>query len=51
MIRINDHYNEIAGTFLEIWRLGLMDFGWQWTVAEKNGKALNGYFIKGDRAA
>lgn len=45
VIRINDHYNEIAGTFLEIGS-GLMDFGWQWTVAEKNGKELNGYFIK-----
>ena len=45
VIRINDHYNEIAGTFLEI-GAGLMDFGWQWTVAEKNGSVLNGYFLK-----
>ena len=45
VIRINDRYNEIAGNFLEI-GAGLMDFGWQWTVAEKNGKAMNGYFIK-----
>jgi hypothetical protein len=45
VIRINDHYNQIAGTFLEI-GAGLMDFGWQWTVAEKSGKALNGYFVK-----
>ncbi len=45
VIRINDHYNEIAGAFLGIGS-GLMDFGWQWTVAEKNGKELNGYFIK-----
>lgn len=45
VIRINDHYNEIAGTFLDV-GAGLMDFGWQWTVAEKNGKTMNGYFLK-----
>lgn len=45
VIRINDHYNEISGTFLEV-GAGLMDFGWQWTVAKKNGKALDGYFLK-----
>jgi hypothetical protein len=45
VIRINDHYNEIAGIFLDL-GAGLMDFGWQWTVAEKNGKELNGYFLK-----
>jgi hypothetical protein len=25
---------------------GLLDFGWQWTVANKNGKQVDGYFIK-----
>jgi len=45
VIRINEHYNEIAGTFLDL-GAGLMDFGWQWTVAEKNGKEFNGYFLK-----
>jgi len=45
VIRINDHFNEISGTVLEIGS-GLMDFGWQWTIAEKNGKEMSGYFLK-----
>ncbi len=45
VIRINDHFNEISGTFLDL-GAGLMDFGWQWTLAEKDGKTLRGYFLK-----
>jgi len=45
VIRINDYFNELSGTFLDIGS-GLMDFGWQWTVAEKNRKALRGFFLK-----
>jgi hypothetical protein len=45
VIRINDRFNELSGTPLEI-GAGLMDFGWQWTVAEKDGKTLRGYFMK-----
>ena len=45
VIRINDHFNEISGTFLDV-GAGLMDFGWQWTIAEKNGKNLRGYALK-----
>jgi hypothetical protein len=45
VIRINDYFNEISGTLLDL-GAGLMDFGWQWTIAETNGKAMRGYFLK-----
>lgn len=45
VIRINDHFNEISGTPLVLGD-GLMDFGWQWTVNERDGRRARGYFLK-----
>ena len=45
VIRINDYFNELSGTFLDL-GAGLMDFGWQWTITEKDGKAMRGFFLK-----
>lgn len=45
VIRIGDHFNELSATPLAIGD-AVMDFGWQWTVAAKDGKMLRGYFLK-----
>lgn len=45
VIRINDRFNELSGRPLEVGE-GLMDFGWQWTIVEKDGKSSRGYFLK-----
>ncbi|MGC9610974.1 MAG: hypothetical protein ABSE68_02025 [Minisyncoccia bacterium] len=45
VIRIGDLFNNISSQPLEIGE-GLMDFGWQWTTADKNGFKTDGYFLK-----
>lgn len=45
VIRINEHYNEIIREPMELGD-GLLNFGWQWTLAQKDGKQVDGYFLK-----
>lgn len=45
VIRLQDFYLGLNPRGMELGE-GLMDFGWQWTVAAKDGKQLDGYFVK-----
>jgi len=44
VIDIGNHYNKLSQP-LEVGD-GILDFGWQWTVQTKNGKRVDGYFLK-----
>lgn len=45
VIKIGNYYNEIMREPMEIGD-GLLDFGWQWKIAHKNGEQIDGYFLK-----
>ena len=45
VIRINEYYNGIVKEPLNLGD-SLLDFGWQWKVAHKNGEQIDGYFLK-----
>ena len=45
VIRIDELFRRMAPAPSEF-GTGLMDFGWQWTVQRKDGKRLDGYFVK-----
>lgn len=45
VIKIEEHYNGIIVEPLNVGD-GLLDFGWQWKIAHKNGKQIDGYFLK-----
>ncbi len=45
VIRIGDLWNEVSKMPLTLGD-SLLDFGWQWTIAEKSGRRLDAYFTK-----
>lgn len=45
IIQIGNLFNGISLQPLEMGET-LLDFGWQWTTADKNGSETNGYFLK-----
>lgn len=45
VVRIHELFGQISPTGIAMGD-GLMDLGWQWTISNKNGKKLEGYFVK-----
>ena len=45
VVQIGNFFSQLAPTGMDLGST-LVDFGWQWTVAHKNGKQIDGYFLK-----
>ncbi len=45
VIQIQEMFKNVIPEPFEIGE-GLLDFGWQWTKAHKNGRQVDGYFLK-----
>jgi hypothetical protein len=45
VIRIDDHLSKLYPAGLMMGNT-LLDIGWQWTMAEKDGNHIHGYFVK-----
>ncbi len=45
VLPINEHFTSLSPMGMGIGD-SLLDFGWQWTTAHKNGERLDGYFLK-----
>ncbi len=45
VIRIQEMFQNMLAEPMDIGN-ALLDFGWQWTIAQKDGRQIDGYFLK-----